>query len=200
MRVIGYLPDYRLATFDDSAAKLVTDLIVFSAEPDASGKLNTHRLPAEQLQRLKLIKQRTRVGLLLCVGGWERSAGFAALSASEVARKRFAQDAVRFCLDQRFDGIDIDWEHPANAAEQQNYALMLRVLKSDLKEHGLSLSVTMAAWQQLPAEGFNVVDAVHVMAYDHNGRHSTLEGAKQDLKSLLDRGVPSEKLVLGLPF
>lgn len=199
-RVVGYLPDYRLATFDESAARLVSDLVVFSAEAKASGELDTRRLPSEQLRRLKQIKQRTRVGLILCIGGWDRSHGFAAMSASADARQRFVQEATRFCLDQRFDGVDLDWEHPANAAEQQNYAALLKDLKTAFRDHGLSLSVTLAAWQQLPVEAFSAVDAVHVMAYDHAGRHSTFDGAKRDIQSLLDRGVPSNKLLLGLPF
>lgn len=200
LRVIGYLPDYRLATFEESAASLVTDIIVFSAEPEASGKLNTQRLPAEQLKRLKQIKQRTCVELLLCVGGWERSKSFPELAASAATRQRFVQEAIRFCLDQRFDGIDLDWEHPANATEQHNYALLLQDLKVGFQEHGLSLSVTMAAWQQLPEAGFKAVDAVHIMAYDHQGRHSTFDGARRDVQSLRDRGVPADKLMLGLPF
>lgn len=200
LRVIGYVPDYRLATFEESAASLATDVVVFSAEPEASGKLNTQRLPVEQLKRLKQIKQRTRVGLLLCVGGWERSKNFPDLAASAATRQRFVQEATRFCLDQLFDGIDLDWEHPANATEQQNYGLLLQDLKAGLQEHGLSLSVTMAAWQQLSEAGFKAVDAVHIMAYDHQGRHSTFDDAKRDVQSLRDRGVPAEKLVLGLPF
>ena len=199
-RVVGYLPDYRLAAFDESTARLVTDLVVFSAEIDASGKLDTKRLPPEQLRRLKQIKQRTRVSLILCVGGWDRSRGFAAMTASSDARQRFVQEATRLCLDQRFDGIDFDWEHPANETEQQNYARLLTETKSAFQEHGLAVSVTIAAWQQLTPAAFQAVDAVQVMAYDHEGRHSTLDGAKRDIQSLLDRGVPASKLLLGLPF
>jgi GH18 family chitinase len=199
-RVVGYLPDYRLATFDESAARLVTDLVVFSAEVDASGRLDTKRLPSEQLRRLKQIKQRTRVGLTLCVGGWDRSRGFAAMTASSESRKRFIHECTRFCLDQRLDAIDFDWEHPANEAEQQNYARLLTETKAAIQEHGLAVSVTMAAWQQLAPAVFQAVDAVHVMAYDHEGRHSTLDGAKRDIELLLDRGVPPNKLLLGLPF
>jgi GH18 family chitinase len=38
------------------------------------------------------------------------------------------------------------------------------------------------------------------MAYDNDGRHSTPEAAEQAVQSLVDRGVPPEKIVLGLPF
>jgi chitinase len=199
-RIVGYLPDYRLESFDESTAILLTDLIVFSAEVDAYGRLDTRRLPPKQITRLKQIKQRSRISLILCVGGWDRSRGFAAVSASDSARARFVQEATRFCLEQRFDGIDLDWEHPANLAEQQGYARLISELKAAFREHALTVSVTMAAWQELPAEAFQVVDAIQVMAYDHDGQHSTLEGARRDLQKLVDRGAPPEKLLLGLPF
>jgi chitinase len=62
------------------------------------------------------------------------------------------------------------------------------------------LSVTIAAWQKLPAKAFDVVDWVNLMAYDHPGRHSTFESAQSDVKKLIDAGVPARKLTLGLPF
>ncbi len=199
-RVVGYLPDYRLDTFDELAARCVTDLVVFSAEPEASGRLDTKRLAPNQLRRLKQIKQRTRVGLILCIGGWDRSKEFAAMSASAESRKRFVQEVTRFCLDHRFDGTDFDWEHPANESEQQNYARLLIETKTAFQDHGLAVSVTIAAWQQLTPAAFQAVDAVHVMAYDQEGRHSTFDGAQRDIQSLLDRKVSANKLLLGVPF
>lgn len=199
-RIVGYLPDYRLKTFDESAARLVTDLVVFSAEAEPSGRLDTKRLPPEQLRRLKQIKQRTRVSLILCIGGWGRSNGFATLSASSEARGRLVKEATRCCLDQRFDGVDLDWEHPVNDTEQQNYAQLLADLKAGFQEHGLTVSVTMAAWQHLPREAYATVDSVQIMAYDNDGQHSTFNAAKRDVQALLERGAPVEKIVLGLPF
>ncbi len=38
------------------------------------------------------------------------------------------------------------------------------------------------------------------MAYDHSGKHSTFEGATNDVRRLLDAGVPAKKLIVGLPF
>jgi len=199
-QVIGYLPDYRAAELDLNALSHLTDLIVFSAEPSANGELDQSRLKSVPWDRLRGAKTRHRVRMILCAGGWDRSAGFAAIAADPVKRKRFAQSAVRACLDQRLDGLDLDWEHPADATQQQNYARLLADLREAFQPHGLMLSVTLAAWQQLPDSGFAAVDRVQVMAYDHSGRHSTLEGAKADVQSLLDRNVPAPKIILGLPF
>lgn len=199
-RVAGYLPDYRMDTITADQVRLLTDLIVFSAQPGANGDLQLGALEKAPWARLTELKTRHRVRMILCVGGWNRSAGFAPLVASPQARQRFVQSAVRTCLDKRLDGIDLDWEHPKDAAEQTGYARLLTDLRTGFQPHGLTLSVTMAAWQQVPANGFAAVDWVHVMAYDNAGKHSTFEAAQKDVQSLRDRGVPASKIVLGLPF
>jgi GH18 family chitinase len=199
-RIVGYLPDYRIAELDERAARALTDLVVFSAEPTAAGGLDLRRLEHVPWARLRAFKTRQRVRLILCVGGWERSGHFAAAASSAEKRREFAQSAVRLCLDQRLDGIDLDWEHPKDTTQQEAYGKLLIELHSAFGPHGLMLSVTVAAWQKLPPEAFAAVDWVHVMAYDHEGRHSTLDGARKDVKTLLDAGAPAEKVVLGMPF
>jgi hypothetical protein len=116
-RVVAYLPDYRAAKFDSVAARALTDLIVFSAEPTAAGKLDLTRLKNVPWTKLRAFKTRERVRLILCVGGWGRSAYFAAVAGSPDKRRELVKAAVRVCLDERLDGIDLDWEHPKDAAE-----------------------------------------------------------------------------------
>lgn len=60
--------------------------------------------------------------------------------------------------------------------------------------------MTVAGWQKLPKKAIAAVDWVNIMAYDHDGRHSTIEGAQADVRLLLDMGVPAKKITLGLPF
>lgn len=199
-RVVGYLPDYRATKYDLSRARSLTDLIVFSAEPTKDGSLNLDRLKAAPWPRLRAFKTRHRVRLILCVGGWERSEHFPAVASSEERRKSFVKAAVRVCLDHRLDGLDLDWEHPKTEKEQDGYGALLTELRGAFKPHGLMLSVTMAAWQKLPQGAFDAVDAVHLMAYDHEGKHSTFDAAWVDVKSARCQGVPAGKIVLGLPF
>ena len=199
-RVAGYLPDYRMSEFDPAAARLLTDLILFSAELTADGQLDLTRLKDAPLAKLRALKTRERMRLILCVGGWERSAHFAAVAASSALRREFVHAAVRVCLDERLDGIDLDWEHPKDEAQQEAYGTLLADLNTAFKPHGLTLSVTIAAGQRLPRVAFDFVDWVQVMAYDHGGRHSTFEAAKEDVAALIGTGIPTRKIVLGLPF
>lgn len=199
-RVVGYLPDYRLADFDLAAAQGVTDLIVFSGEPTAQGDLDLSRLEVAPWAKLRAWKTRQRTRLLLSLGGWDRSRHFAAMAASETARRKFVERVTAMCLAERLDGVDLDWEHPQGEAEQRDYGKLLAELHTAFEPKGLVLSVTVAAWQGISKEAIQAVDWVQIMAYDHEGRHATFEGAQADSKSLLEAGVPPEKLVLGLPF
>jgi GH18 family chitinase len=198
--VIGYLPDYRVEAINESIIRQLTDLIVFSAEPTPAGGIDLERLKGMPWDRLRALKTRHRVRLILCVGGWDRSKAFPAVAASPQSRQKFVEAAVRLCLAERLDGLDLDWEHPADVAQQTAYAVLLTDLSDAFRPHGLMLSVTMAAWQQIPAEGLAAVDRVQLMAYDNPGAHSTFEAAQKDVRSLLDRKVPADRIVLGLPF
>ena len=199
-RVVGYLPDYRAAAFDLGAARGLTDLVLFSAEPTAEGGLDLARLKAVPWAELRAFKTRQRVRLILCVGGWERSAHFPAVAASAPRRAAFVAAAVKLCLAERLDGVDLDWEHPATDAEQAGHGALLAELRAAFGPHGLALSVTVAAWQRLVPAAIVAVDSVNLMAYDHPGRHSTFDGAKSDVDALLAAGVPAGKVVLGVPF
>ncbi len=199
-RVVGYLPEYRMSGFDPEHASLLTDLVYFSAAPKASGDLNTETLTAPHLKLLRETSAKHNLRLLLCVGGWSHSKEFAPMAASAPARKRFAANVKSFCMKEMFNGVDIDWEHPANAKEQNDYALLLTELKQAFKGTKLTLSVAMAGWQRIPAEGLAALDFIHLMAYDDNGKHSTFEYAQSQLDKLIAEGIPASKICLGVPF
>ncbi|WP_425617131.1 glycoside hydrolase family 18 protein [Anatilimnocola sp. NA78] len=199
-RVAGYWPDYRAAEFEPRTASLLTDLMIFSAEPTETGGINRARLAKFPWQELRTWKTAARVRLILCIGGWERSKHFATVATSPEKRQAFVQAAVKLCLDERLDGIDLDWEHPRDEAEQQGYGDLLTELRTAFEPHGLMLSVTIAAWQKMPPAAFAAAHYVQVMAYDHDGRHSTFDNAVADVKTLKAAGVPTEKIVLGMPF
>lgn len=198
--VVGYLPDYRAANIDPDVGKYLTDLVYFSAVPDPSGGVNFDSVKPESIQMLRKMKQRHHIAILVCIGGWERSAGFPQLAASSKARQRFVAAATRFCIDNDFDGIDIDWEHPADETQQRDYAALLAALKQGFEPHHLQLTMAVAGWQDLPAGAFQSVDRIHLMAYDSEGRHSTYEFAQADVQRLAQRGAPLDKICLGIPF
>ncbi|MFO1062611.1 MAG: glycoside hydrolase family 18 protein [Pirellulales bacterium] len=199
-RVVGYLPDYRASEFDPGVIRKLTDLMIFSAEPSREGELDLQRVEGFPWQLILAQKTLHRTRVVLTVGGWDRSEAFAAISAFETTRTKFAQACVQTCLEKRLDGIDIDWEHPQGADQTRHYGLLLETLNKQLKSHGLTLSVTVAAWQQLDPLVLRSVDWIHVMAYDHPKKHSTLENARADVETLIKAGADRNRITLGVPF
>lgn len=50
----------------------------------------------------------------LAIGGWnEGSKNYSRMAADREQRKRFVQSALDFVLKYKFDGLDLDWEYPA---------------------------------------------------------------------------------------
>lgn len=80
-------------------------------------------------------KSNPNVKLLVAIGGWnEGSAKFSAVASNAAKLVAFAENAVAFCKKHVFDGLDVDWEYPAqregsSASDKANYVLMLKELR-----------------------------------------------------------------------
>lgn len=199
-RIAGYLPDYRFAGFGPEMAKGLTDLIVFSAELKADGTLDTKRIDQCPWPRLRELRDSTGTRLWLAIGGWERSEHFAVVAGSAEKRQRCVESIMQFAREHKLDGIDLDWEHPKNADEEKSYGLLLRDLRQAFEPSKMKLSVTIAGWQKLDRTGIDAVDTVQIMAYDHQGPHSTFENSVKDIETVKNAGVPASKITLGVPF
>ena len=194
--IVGYLPEYRLSAFDAEQARYVTDLVYFSVEPTAEGDFKRNHVREGALAKLHAIKAKHPLTLLLCVGGWGRSAGFAPVTASDETRQALVANLGKFCRENQFDGIDLDWEHPADDAQRANYGRLI----VELKKEGLLVTAAIAEWQVLPADAIEAIDRVHLMAYDAPKRHSTYEYAVSGVERLTKMGLPPDKICLGVPF
>lgn len=196
--VIGYFPDYR--ELNPAWTEHLTDILYFSAEPRADGTLDTSRLNEDTWQTLIALKLQKGICIHLSVGGWERSSTFAPMVADPNTREKFIDTIIEFALAHNLDGVDFDWEFPKDRTEFDNYVLFLTETKEAFSKHNLLVSVALSPGQNFPLGSFAVVDRVHVMSYDHAGKHSTYEQAVKDLQIFLDAGIPPEKLILGIPF
>jgi chitinase len=199
-RVTGYLPDYRMASFHPSVATGLTDLVYFSVQPKVTGELDLRQLRPKDIVTLRKAKNEHKLTLLLSVGGWERSQSFAPMAASATTRERFVGELVHFCKENDFDGVDLDWEHPKNAAEVRDLTALLSAVKKAFAPLVYQLTMAVAGWQELSPELIAAVDRFHLMAYDAEGRHSTFEFAKADVERLFKKGIPRSKICLGVPF
>ncbi|MBI3175624.1 MAG: glycoside hydrolase family 18 protein [Chloroflexi bacterium] len=198
--ILGYLPEYR--TLNPEWGACLTDLVYFSADPRPDGTLDTSRLSEDTWRALRAMKAEYGTRLHLTVGGWERSAGFASMTASSQIRARFIENLLAFAQDHQLNGVDFDWEFPQNDGEFENYIALLTEVKAAFTEHGLTVSVALSAdnASTMDLSRFAVVDRIHVMSYDRGNYHSTYNAAVEDLNTFTINGIPRKQLLLGVPF
>ena len=198
--VIGYLPEYRLNSIKPDALNGVTDLIYFGLVPNKNGRLAETPIPRAALIKLQSIKQQSDCRLLLSVGGWDRSNGFAELTSSAATRQIFIHNLVQYCRQNGFHGIDYDWEHPKTKIELSNYVKLITETSNACHPHSMIVTVAQAAWQNLGKDAYQAVDRVHLMTYDHEFPHATYDKSTKDIERVIGWGCAPEKLALGIPF
>lgn len=64
-------------------------------------------------------------------------------------RAKFVKSAVDFVLKYKFDGLDMDWEYPAQRegieSDKEAYTQLLKELRTEFDKHGLLLSAAVAS-------------------------------------------------------
>ncbi|CAN5407717.1 glycosyl hydrolase family 18 protein [soil metagenome] len=198
--IAGYLPSWKLGGYALSRLNPLTDVMLFSATLTGEGRLDTSDLSESALASLKTARKKQGFKLILCVGGWGRSDGFVATAASAAFRQQFCKDATAFCDKYSFDGIDLDWEHPANDAQAADYGTLIKALHDELAPKNRLVTAAVAGWQTMTPRAVKNLDRVNLMAYDHEGKHATLEDSKADVDKLKALGFAESRIVLGVPF
>lgn len=84
----------------------------------------------EKFNHLKRLNPNLRT--LASVGGWsDLSSTFSQMAKTVQGRKTFAQEAVDFCQQYGFDGLDLDWRYPGQRDgdrlhDRANFVLLVR--------------------------------------------------------------------------
>jgi chitinase len=183
-------------------------------------------LTIKKLVGLKKINKDLKV--ILSLGGWGGCAPCSDIFAKDANRKEFSKSVLE--LNQYFgsDGIDLDWEYPAieghpghafMLADKENFTSLVSDLRNALGEK-YEISFAAGGFQKFLDESvewdkvMKLVDRVNLMTYDlingystQTGHHTALYSRKEQKEStdncvqdLIEKGVPSQKLVIGAAF
>lgn len=133
-----------------------------------------------------LKQQNPSLKVLVSVGGWLWSGNFSDMALTKQSRRRFIDSVAAFIDHYQLDGLDIDWEYPAQTGagnrfrpqDQQNYTLLLKELRARFNheqrrlQRPLLLSVAAGASTEFLEHSEmgrvqRYVDTVNLMAYDY---------------------------------
>lgn len=214
-KVIGY---YSGGLFNEPLDKLQTDklthVIYAFLIPQNDGKLVGLEKP-EQLKELVSKAHKDGAQVFIALGGWSYQNKplqpvFEEVAASDEKRKTLIKNICTFVNDYDVDGVELDWEHP-NSETIKDYERLTLELKYALDLQGKELTAALnGAWSETegPEVSQLITDAclgsysfINVMAYDmNNENHSPLWFSETSIDYWLNRGVPAEKIVLGMPL
>jgi chitinase len=223
-RVVGYYPDWSRGTYPHSLVRYqdLTHIVHAFVIPNADGSLGgtTGFAYPELLQSAHAAGVKVVLGL----GGWDQSAGFSPMAANAASRQLFIENVRDFCLANGYDGVDLDWEYPANASDSANFTLLVREMRESFSGLSVPLTISVAVpstnWS---GRWFNVgamedaVDWMGIMTYDFFGSWTVTSGPNSALYGsfatnsqgwvdnswgyyTVTRGIAPDRLLIGIPF
>ncbi len=178
----------------------------------------------ELLRKVVAQKQnKPSLKVLLMIGGWGAKAdGFSECAKDSVKRADFCRTCKEIIDEFGLDGLDIDWEYPGggpstNGMDKKNDAKNFNILLKELRETvGTTKILSYASHSQARyvewKGAMKYLDYINVMTYDmgdppyHNSplyysKDITEDySADQCIDLHVDKGIPLNRLNLGIPF
>lgn len=194
------------------------------------GKLHLRSMrDTMMIQKMVAMKAKNKkLRVLLSLGGWGGCAPCSEAFSTPEGINRFVVSVQELTRYFKSDGIDLDWEYPTipgypghkyDPADKQNFTALIKGLRKGL---GPRKTITFAAggFQKFVDEAVDwqaimpLLDYVNLMTYDLvsgfatvTGHHTALYSTPQQkestdncVTSLLMKGVPSKKMIVGAAF
>jgi chitinase len=202
--LVGYYSLERAkANHDKLPLRQLTHVNLWFLNPDSLGNF-----PADTKQAKDFIEKahRQNVIVLFSIGGGSPHPEYHEL-LKPAKRQLLISNLLDIVIDTNADGIDVDLE---GALIDENYEGFVTELKDRLHSSSKMLTAAIAIYykDQLTDKALAQFDLLNVMSYDRTGPwrpdkpgpHAPYDAAVEDLNYFLGRGVPREKLTLGVPF
>lgn len=217
--VLGYYPAWERNTLPAEKIDftILTNVIHAFAWPDSTGELKFW----EDFDYPGLVEAAHKANrkISVALGGWGQCTGFPPVTGNPTLRKIFIKNIFDFCDKNKYDGVDIDWEFPANPTERANLSVFISELRAAADKRGKPFLITMAISSGTWSGDHNdystlkkYVDWFNDMTYDFYGSwteraghnaplYGTQESVDASVRFLTEKmGVPPQKILLGLPF
>ncbi|EQD30382.1 Chitinase II domain protein, partial [mine drainage metagenome] len=179
-------------------------------EPTAGDVCDTPGAP--QLRDMRALRGLRRrhpgLKLLVSIGGWDAAPQYSDIALTAASRAKFARSCIRLFIEQqRFNGIDLDWEFPVRGGlipsrpqDRADATALVRELRAQLdalarrthQRYLLTVATPAGTWQEGGA--YSVSDSydlatlvpyvswLNVMTYDMNTIFSPYSGFNTPMK------------------
>ncbi|CAF0940278.1 unnamed protein product [Rotaria sp. Silwood1] len=213
----GYRPSAGRFSVQDIDPNLCTHIIYSFASVRGNGLGTTEGSDPENYKQIIALKEKNPdLKVMLAVGGWNHgSEPFTRMVATEQSRQEFVENSYNLIKQYGFDGLDLDWEYPADRGsppeDRQRFTQLVEQLSKKYKPEGLLLSAATPAtpWRydgSYEPEICKHLDFINMMTYDYTGQWETIAGhnspltsQKQTVEHMLKKpGCTPDKLNLGM--
>ncbi|XP_064598494.1 oviduct-specific glycoprotein-like [Liolophura sinensis] len=171
---------------------ICTHIIYSFAKIDYRGQLaplewNDIDYPHMYRQFTNLKKKNPKLRTLLAVGGWNHgSRPFTDMVKSKESRRYFIDHAIQYLRAHKFDGLDLDWEYPANRGsppeDKSRFVDLVRELRQAFENEGTKTKQERLLLSSAVGCGFKIIDSaydvpiitpyfdfINLMTYDFHG-------------------------------
>jgi GH18 family chitinase len=213
-KIVTYLPTWKggypnsINSFD---ARKVTHICIAFANPDAAGNLIVTDNGQSGVATIVNAAHAKNAKVMISIGGWNCPvATYSNLLRTKKAA--FVATILKYVADNNLDGVDVDLEGnvvDGNNVTAAEYQAFIVALGDGLHAAGKEISAALANWfsQYITTTAMNKFDFLNMMAYDlaiapqnAAGPHSPMSWAQDNFNHWRNKGMPANKLVLGVPF
>lgn len=128
--MVGYYATFGDMPVEKIPWKGLTHLCHAYLRADAEGKLVT--TDAMPNAALTADGRKNGVPVLVTLGGGPSLRGFEKVTIDDAATAEFVGEVIRVVVDGKYDGVDVDWESPRDAATRAGHARLLAELRKQL--------------------------------------------------------------------